>query len=697
MGMMTKMRSLAPWFIITVGGLFVLFMVLSDSKVTQLLGQRSNVIGSIDGEDITYQQFASYLERALENQRQQTGRDIDESQMDAFRAQVWDLLIGQKILESKIREYDITISDDEIREAILGPNPPAFLKQNFIDSTGQFNRALYDQAIMDPRNRDIMIQAEALVRDQKVREKMQSYVSAAVFVSENELKRSFMEKNIKMNADYVFIDVNQIKNEDVTLTEEMYKKYYDENPQKFKVDAQRKVKYVLFRKEPSKYDSTGIKNNLLALAEDLKADSSSFKTYVDIYSDVPWSRDTLTFDLLDDASKDALSKAEENDLVGPVLAPQGYILYKFNEKVKADKELVRASHILIKSTPETDDEAKDKARKLYNQLKAGSDFATLAKENSEDPGSGMKGGDLGWFGKGQMVKEFENACFRGKIDVVQKPVKTSYGYHIIKVTGKSKSAYVVEKITNKIVPSATTVDKLYNKAKDFSYLAENNGFDAAAEEMGLKVLESRPFKEDATNIPGVGANSSLRNFIFQNGVGTVSDVYRVAVGYTVVEIAEKLPAGTRPYEDIKAMAVNNVNREVKMEKALAIAADIKTKIGESGDLEKAKEVFADAKVATATGFTASGNISGIGVDNAFGDFALHTELNKLSDPVHGKRGAFLINVISRTAFDTTSYNLQKNLTRNQILQQRKNKFFNEWLESLKEDADIEDNRHMFYR
>ncbi|MCK5086096.1 MAG: SurA N-terminal domain-containing protein, partial [Melioribacteraceae bacterium] len=113
MGMMAKMRSLAPWFIITVGGLFVIFMVLSDSQVTSFMGQRSNSIGEVNGEEITYQQFSSTLDRFRQFQIQNTGREIPENQMEQFRDQVWESIVSQILMEQKIRELGLIVADDE--------------------------------------------------------------------------------------------------------------------------------------------------------------------------------------------------------------------------------------------------------------------------------------------------------------------------------------------------------------------------------------------------------------------------------------------------------------------------------------------------------------------------------------------------------------------------------------------------------
>jgi hypothetical protein len=164
MAMMAKMRSLAPAFILSVGALFVLFMVLSDSKLMEIFGAHGNTVGSVNGKDITYQEFVKAVDQQKENQKKQTGQDIDEENMDQFRDQVWDAVVNQTLIEDQIKKFGLSVSDDEVRDIILGENPPQVLKQNFIDSTGKFNRQAYDNAIMDPRNKAPLIQAEEYVK-----------------------------------------------------------------------------------------------------------------------------------------------------------------------------------------------------------------------------------------------------------------------------------------------------------------------------------------------------------------------------------------------------------------------------------------------------------------------------------------------------------------------------------------------------
>ncbi len=696
MGVMQRMRSMAPAFILGVGGLFVLFMVLSDSNLSQIVGQRSNVVGVINGDDVTYQEFTQTVEQYRAQQVQQTGREISEDQMGFFRDQVWDAIVSQKLIQDKIEELGIQVTDEEIQDVILGPNPPAFLTQNFMDSTGQFNRAAYDNALMDPNNKQAVIQAEEFVRQQKIQEKLRSYVNASVIISQSDLFNTYIDRNVTMTAQFASVKGTQIPDKDIEVTDADVKKYYDENLDMFKLDATRKLKYILFRKAASTEDTNNIRKNFNSIMKKLKADTSAFKTFVEIYSTQPYSMDTLSITQIAAEAQTAVSDAKDGEIVGPMLTRRGFVIYRKIDEVKADEQFVRASHILVKTSEGNDKEAKEKADQIYAQLRSGADFETLAQKVSED-GSAKKGGDLGWFGKGQMVAEFEKAAFNGRIGRIQKPVKTNFGYHIIKTTGKSKNKYVVEQIIKPIDPSPSTIDNIYNKANDFVFLADKYGWDKTVEDENLVALETNGFKEDTRSIPGIGQNTSLLKWTYENSVGEISKVYKVNSGYVVAMVSEINKPGFKDFETVKSICRMNFLRDQKKEKAFEIAKQIKEKIEQTGNFEDAKSVFKNAAVEVAENFKRNGSIPKVGRDFAFADFALNTELNKVVGPVKGSTGSYVLKVTERTPVDTAKFEMQKNLLRDQMLQRQKSNYFQRWVENLKEDAEIEDNRYNFFR
>lgn len=696
MAMMARMRSLAPWFILLVGGLFVLFMVISDSRVLEFLGRSSQNVGSIDGEEISYQDFSNMVERAKQNQERITGQQIDENQMEFFRDQVWDALVTQKLIEKKIKEFGIVVTDDEIRNALLGPNPPEDLKRQFTDSAGIFNRQAYEQALRDPRNKQIVLYYEDLIREQLQQQKLQNYLFASIIVSDDEVKDHFIQQNIKMRADYILVNINLIPENEIKIKDEDLRKYYDAHIDDYKVEATRKLKYVLFRRQPSKSDSIGVKNNLEAIVAKIKTDTASFKSYVDIYSDQPYKKDTVSITALPVNVRDIIQKSNKGDIIGPIATYEGYDVFRLVDKIKSKNEAVRASHILIRSTG-NDKADLEKANEIYNDLIKGADFAAVAKLKSNDPGSAANGGDLGWFSKGQMVKEFEEACFNGKIGVIQKPVKTPYGYHIIKVTGRLNEDFVIEKIVNRIQISASTLDKLYQDASDFAYVAKENGFESEAKLMKYDVIETPSFTEDAIAIPGLGVNKALVKWSFENGVGDISDVFKITAGYVVVKISDAAKAGFKKFEEVKNLVRIKVLEEKRFEKAMAIAKEIRSRIGDNGDKQIAKTIWPQARVDSTTEFTTTGSIPSLGLEYAFSEYAIKGELNKWSQPVKGVTGVYLINVRYRTKFDPSTYEIQKSAIRKELIQNKKNSYLNLWIEALKKEADIVDNRYLFYR
>jgi peptidyl-prolyl cis-trans isomerase D len=265
------------------------------------------------------------------------------------------------------------------------------------------------------------------------------------------------------------------------------------------------------------------------------------------------------------------------------------------------------------------------------------------------------------------------------------------------VTNKANQDLVVEKIVNKIQTSNATSDKLSADAQDYLYIAKKDGFESEAKMMKYSISETPPFNEDATGIPGIGSNSSLVKWAFDNKTGEISDVYRLPVGYVVAMVSDVTKPGLRKFDEVKPMIKNLILKNKKIAKAMLIASDIRSKIGDSGDPSIAKSVFVNAKVDTTAEFTTSGNIPGVGRDFAFSDYAVKGDIGKWSKPIKGAASAYLIKVTSRTQIDQMKMNSQMTELRKQLFNAKKNRFFGQWVQNLKKEANIVDDRHLFYR
>ncbi len=431
--------------------------------------------------------------------------------------------------------------------------------------------------------------------------------------------------------------------------------------------------------------------NVKRMAEN---DTSDFKYFVDIYSEVPYSIDTLTVSELSNEAIVAFKNANTGSIIGPVPSSRGgYDLYHLLNILPTSERSVKASHILISQMG--DDAANlAEANRVYQELKSGANFTEMAQKFSKDPGSAKNGGNLGWFGKGMMVKEFEEACFTGKVGEIQKPVKTSFGYHIILVTDQSNSKYVVEKINNAVKESATSRDAKFTAANDFAYLAEKNGFEKEAELMSYTIQQTGNFTLKSASIPGLGANKRLVAFAFENSLNSVSEVHRLPNGYVVAKISEVIPDGLEKFEDNQPKVRQLLVVEKQFEKARELATTVMKKAG--NDLNKISQIDSRIQVGTTGRFNSTTSIPTIGKDNALIFTALSMKPGELSEPIKGLRGYYVVKLIDKTPFDSTAYQAQAGILRNSLIQEKKSASLNAWLTGIKEQAEIVDNRYLFY-
>ncbi len=699
MAIMTKMRDNMPAILI---GLVVMFLITIifdwGMNYLGLTSQRQDpIVGIINDKEIKFSEFNQIVDRARENQKAQSGQDIEDDQLATFRDQVWESYVNQILIEQEVQKLGIKVTDDEIYNIITGENPPEFLKRNFIDSLGNFNRQMYLQAIMDPRNKEALAQAEEFVKQQRLQEKLISYLKATIIVPENEIKKRFYEQNVKADAKFVLLDLNSIKDNEVNYTEEDLKNYYKKNIDQFKVEAQRKLKYVIFRRQPSKTDSQSVFKSLIAIAEEAKRDTD-FAGIIKLYTNQNYSERAILHGSLPYESEVQLYKHKAGDVVGPVLTYSGYSIFKIVRDSIGNDEYVHASHILIPASVDTNSALK-KVNEILQRIKNGEDFAKLAKDYSQDPISAARGGDLGWFGKGMMVPPFEKAAFGGKVGDVIGPVKTDYGYHLIKIHDKSKRIIIASELNMPVKLSAQTEEELYQAAQDFAYIVKKNGnFEKEAELMKYQVLETTPFNNKAEFIPGIGMYKQLVKFAFDNKVGSISDVFPTSQGYVVVKISDATEEGVKSFDEVKQQIIQNVIKEKKFERLKKKAEELRNKIPQGQGLDYLRTIDTTI-VVNQTGLFNYGQFvgGGVGRDFNFNFAAFKLKVGEVSQPVKGNRGYYLIELVSKQDFDKTAFDVQKNSIRNQILQEKQNMIINNWVNELKKKAKIEDLRYKYYR
>lgn len=711
MPIMTRMRDSMP---VILFGLLIAFLVMIvfewGMDYLGLRSGRGDVIGSINGKKITYREFSELLKNYTDMQRKQDGSELSEAQLKQARDQVWQTILTQYLVEDEVKRLGIKVSDQELVTWVHGDNPPENLRRLFIDSTGQFNRNLYEQFLRNPNQflRDPegsdqnygtrwLAKFETSLRTQKQSEKLQSLMIASVRVTDGEVRQRFMEQKQTFSAAYCLFDANAlVKDEEVALTDADMKEYYQDNLDQYRVEATRKVKYVLLAEKPSAADSSMQWKEI----EDVAAKARSGANFVDLvytYSVKPDSGAFFRHGETSQEIEDSVFGAKQGSIVGPVLDRDGLHVMKVLEDRKSDKEYVRASHVLFSLNPTDDTVATRKTvDSVARALRQGASFPELATKYSKDAGSAQRGGDLGWFTRGRMTPAFEKAAFAAKPGEIVGPVRTPFGLHLIKVRARDARELKLAHVSLKIEASPQTKNELFERARDFAYNARETEFTKEAEQTGLQAREVQVQQKGGV-IPGLGIDEAISRWIFNAKVGTVSEPFTVTAGYAVVAVIEAKDAGVRPFDEVKEMVKPMALRKKKIARVMQMASDLRMKLEPSDSLKKVQE-FNPAVTMRETGnFTLSSSVPGLGRDPSFLGAVAGIEVGAISKPVESTRGAYVIQLLSRSSFDSTAYASQKETLKTRLLQERRSTFLAQWLEQLKQNADIEDHRDLYYR
>lgn len=699
MGMMTKMRDNAHIFILAFIVIFVAFWVFTDLDVGSITRGSQNEIAEIDGKSITYQEFQGLVDQMVEERRKQNqGQEVDENTLSSIREQVWNDYVTRAVINRAVEDLGITVTDQEVTDWVRSDNPPEILANSFKDSTGRFNRDAYIQFINNPgaASQEALVQVEKQLKDELVRQKLTTILAGSVQIAEEDLKEKFIDQNVQASATYILLDPRQFAPRDTAApTDEEYQAYFEKNKKMFKTKEMRKLRYVLFPDVPSAGDSAAIRNELQTLREQAMG-GRDFLELVKESTGQPYQERWVNRGQMDAQTVPYVFGQPVGSIVGPVPSEGGFSIYKILGDRTAAEVLTEASHILFR-LDSGQDEAKQrtKAEDVLRQARSGADFAALARKYSEEPGAAERSGSLGWFGKGRMVKEFETAALGAKVGDVVGLVKTQFGFHIIKVTGRSAQELSVAEIRMTVKAGTRTRDENYERARNFAYFANEHGFDQEAKLDKQKIEETPEFaKQSGSYIPNIGVNPALVKFAFENKTGAISEVHRGSNGYVVAVVSGVREAGYRPIDELKDQIKPQVIFERQMKKTLDYAKSIAPKGRSLGDIASKNSSL---KVDSTATFVLGSGAPGIGRDDAFIGAILRMKPGEISEPFRGLRGVYIVKLDSRTAFDETAFKVKKDELRTQQMQQLQNEFIQSWLEEMKEKIQITDNRDRFFR
>lgn len=601
--MMTKLREMTFVILWILVFAFVGLMVFEwgmDFTGTQ---GRSNVVGKIEGQKITIEEFERALAQARQMEIDNTGKSPDFERSRQLQDEVWESFVQRILLSREIDRYNVQVTDREVALFILNNPLPQLQQDPQFHTDGQFDMQKYREAVLNPQNARAWMGVEQYIKQTLPFQKLQELIMSSAIVTEQEIRYEYMQQNMEAKIEYVTVPVSAFSSVELEVTDDDIRSFYNRNKEDFRMEERRRVNYVLFSTDPSPEDSS--------------------RTY-------------------------------------------------------------------------------DLAQEVLKQARRGEDFAKLADQYSEDPSVQNNHGDLGYFDRSSMVPEFSEAAFSAGIGEVVGPVKTRYGLHIIKVVDRKvedgQEKVKASHILLSFAVSGKTIDNAMTLAEDFQRRAKDQGFQMSADQLGYEVRQTSEFPKK-NYIPGFGVMPEAVEWVFSNAINKISDVYRANQGYVVFQVSEIQPGGYQPLEEVKDICRGRIELDRRRAMARDYAQKLRGQIDNNTILRQvAQQDTANIVLYDSTAyFKYNISVPKIGRAPSLVAAAFSQPVNTLSEVLEAPRGYYIIRVLDRTSFDEEKYAQQRNRIKNQLLAQRKQQIFNQWYNQLKEKADIEDNRSLFYR
>jgi len=630
---MRQHRSWLKWSLGLVVLSFVIFYIPEFMRSTGADAAAGETIANVSGHEITAGEFRRTYQAQLQAYRASYGGNMSEQLLK-------QLGIDQQILQQLVDERAALAEADRlgIKASDEEVRQRIFSMPAFQENGNFIGDQRYQQLLRMQRPPLSPSEFEDSVRRSVAVEKLRATVTDWLSVADKDLEQEYRRRNDKVKLAVVGFTADTFR-KDVTASDADIASYFEAHKADFKIPEKRKIRYLLI-------------------------DVEAMRAKVNV--------------------------------------PPADIERAYNNNIEqyTTPEQVRASHILLKTEGKDDAAVKARIEDLLKQARAGADFAELAKKYSEDEGSAKNGGDLDYFQRGRMVAEFDQVAFSMQPGQISDPVKTQYGYHIIKLVDKKPATTKTLAEVRQQLADQLAYERAQAQAADLAQKLEREisrpvDLDRVARANGLTVQESGFFARDEP-IMGLGPAPEATARAFDMKQGDVSGSTRVSRGYVFLALVAKqdpyLPKLDEVKERVRDEVVKEKARTLSKQKAVEIAAKLKS----AADFEKAAKA-AGVEAKTTDLITRDSPIPDLGSAPAVEDAAFKLPVGAVSDAIATDNGSAVIKVLEKKETTPEEWNAAKDKFREDLLTDRRNRFFTAYMAKAKQRMKIEVNRETLQR
>ena len=722
MAVIGKIRE-RSWILLTFLAISLFIFIIQsalESPSGMFNGGDKDSVGEIDDKNISASEFSKEVTDYEEGLKLiNPNVNLDDNLRTQISDEVWLNMAKENLLDPHLKELGIEITTKELGEIMWGSNAHP-LARNFWAQVGAVNQetGAIDEAKAkdfiknidknDPNGenklRAVIEQIEKLVMEETIKMKYTYLISKSYYVP-TFFAKEVVNASREAVAAVLSVPLTSVPDSDFKIIDADITKYISENLNKYNQEASRTLDVVTFDIIPTQQDSLDRKTKI----EDLR---NAYLAITDKSKDTAFiERNSIQREQLAYYSKEDVSKSGRNadeifslpiGTTTPIYIENGsYVFTKILDR-RVAPDSVHAAHILLSLGNKTEAEiasANKKADSLIQILAAGkANFGDLANQNSIDENSKIKGGDLGYFTRNQMVKEFnDQVFFKNMAPGNLAKVETQFGLHIILLLDARNPQLLTEfaDFVEPIRPSKETNSKAYAEATEF--MQKNNTstkFDAAAKTE--KLAKNIIITSNSSNIQNLGTSKDLIRWAFDEKEGKVGNIkfFDMSDKFIVAKINKVSEKGLAKASDVRDEVTQILINKKKADK---IAFDVEKAADKKTDLASIATALKDAIIKDSVKVNFSSGLSEIGNEPKLSGAVFGTQIGKVSKVIKGNEGVYLV---QPSSIQQSSPLLESNSleTYQKQMQQMASQQINyqEIIQSILDKSEVKDKRYTFF-